>query len=293
MYEIKFSAKHAISIFVGIILLVASVLVTFQLALINARWFWPTLVVSIVIIFLPFLLDFLAENKRQKEIETKFLEFVRNLVETVGSGIPIPQAVKHVAEEDYGALSPYIKKLANQLEWGIPVHEALKRFSYDTKNAVIKRSMAIVIQAEESGGDMGDVLQSVSNSVIEVKQLKEEMKASSYSQTMQGYVVFFVFLGIMLLLEVKLLPKIADMAVDIGTGLSGAGGVLSVAGAAAAKSNLNFSMIFTALILIQGLFAGLMIGKFSEGHFKDGIKHAVILVITSALIMLTFAPPTF
>src|SRR3989344_2819588 len=77
-------------------------------------------VVGIFFGTLPFFQDFLAEKKRQKELETKFLEFVRNLGEIVRSGVSIPQAIIQVrqAGANYGALTPYIEKLANQIDWG-------------------------------------------------------------------------------------------------------------------------------------------------------------------------------
>ena len=152
------------------------------------------IVVAFVVAGINFLLDFLNENKRQKELELNFLEFVRALVETVRSGVTIPSAVMQISDANYGSLTPYIKKLANQLEWGYPLHEALTIFAVNTKNAVIKKSVAIVIQAERSGGDMGIVLQAVTNSVVEVKNIKEERKTNAYSQMIQGYIIFFVFI---------------------------------------------------------------------------------------------------
>jgi hypothetical protein len=38
------------------------------------------------------------------------------------------------------------------------------------------------------------------------------------------------------------------------------------------------------LILVQGFFSGLTIGKLSEGNIRSGIKHSFTLVIFSFLI---------
>jgi len=247
------------------------------------RWFYPTTVVAILAAILPILIDYYNEIKRQKEIEEKFLEFVRALVGNVKSGIPIPKAIRHVADENFGSLTPYVKKLSSQLEWGIPVKDALKTFANDTNNNVIRRAVTIVMEAEKRGGHMSDVLDSVTESVLIVKKIKEERRTSVYSQVIQGYIVFFVFIGIMLLLQIKLFPQLLEIAGQFAEGLPG----LDIGSGTGVPSGLNFNIIFFSLTLIQGFFAGIMIGKFSEGTIKQGLIHSAILIISAALIITT------
>jgi len=253
----------------------------------SAWYFNPLLVIGTLIGSICFILDYMAENDRQKELETKFLEFVRGLVETVRSGVTIPQAIMHVSNTNLGALTPYVKKLANQLEWGYPLHDAFTIFAHDTKNEVINRSIAIVIQAEKSGGDMGSVLEAVTTSVLEIKQVKEERKSNSYSQTVQGYIIFFVFVIVMIVMQVYLIPKLSTIGGEIGQGLGGIG--VSAGAGGGGSSGVEFGPIFTATIIVQGLFAGLMIGKFSEGDFISGLKHSIIMIVSGYLISSTLS----
>jgi hypothetical protein len=37
-------------------------------------------------------------------------------------------------------------------------------------------------------------------------------------------------------------------------------------------------------LIVQGFFAGLVIGKLSEGSIKAGVKHSFILVVLAMLI---------
>ncbi|MBI5803076.1 type II secretion system F family protein [Candidatus Pacearchaeota archaeon] len=273
---------------IGIIAFLVLISVDFALFF-GTRWFWSLLLLSFVFGGLPGYLMYLRENKRQKEIEIEFLEFIRSLVEGVKSGVPIPQSISNLRDKDFGALTNHVKKLAYQIEWGIPVKDALNIFARDTDNKVIKRSVAIITQATESGGRMDDILESVAESVVSIERLKEERKSSTYSQIVQGYIVFFIFIGVMLMLEVKLMPMIQDMIKGLTGGISGGG--FFEAGETAAGSNLNFKRMFLSLIVIQGVFAGLLIGKFSEGKIKYGIKHSFALVVIALLIILTVAPP--
>lgn len=282
--RLKFRAQYLIGISTALLVLGLDFYLYFLRQI--TRWFWPIVVIAINIAWLQFWIDFAKENRRQKEIELKFLEFVRNLVENVKSGISIPKSILQVTDENYGALTPYVKKLAAQIEWGIPMHKALTTFSNDTGNRVIKRAISIVIEAEESGGDIGDVLESVSGSVVAVKKMKEERRATTYSQIVQGYIVFFVFIGIMLILQLWLFPKLMEMSGSIQEGLGGLGGLAALKGGEQ-MTDVQFSRVFFGLILIQGFFTGIMIGKFSEGTLKQGLLHALFLMTLAALIITT------
>lgn len=277
--KIRLKKEYLIGVTIAALVIVFDILQFWRM-----RWFFTLIVLAINISWSQFWMDFFKEQKRQKEIEEKFLELVRALVGTVKSGIPIPLALRQTADKDYGALTKYTKKLAYQLEWGMPVHDALLTFSKDTGNMVIKRSVSIVLEAEKSGGDIENVLESVTDSVIHVKKMKAERRAETYSQMVQGYLVFFIFIGIMLLLQLKLFPLLQGMS---GTMTSGLGNMDVLGGVFSQGETANMDMIFFSLLMIQGFFAGIMIGKFSEGTLKQGLIHSLILMTLAALIITT------
>ena len=271
----KFKATYLIGISITI-LLAALDFVLF----LGTRWFLAGLVTAASATIVQIGSDIHRENKRQREIEIQFLEFIRNLTEAVKSGISIPKSIIHVSKKDFTVLSPFIKKLSNQIESGIPTRHALQVFAADTNNTVIRRSVSIIVEAEQSGGDISDILTAVVDSVINVKKIKEEQKSSAYSQVVQGYIVFYIFIAIMLVMQLWLFPKLVGLSSSLQGGL--AGGVIG--GQAGA---FNLENVFFSLIMIQGFFAGIMIGKFSEGSIKHGLIHSLILMTTSALIITT------
>ena len=271
----KFKPAYFIGITLGIVLLAVDIAL-----FLGTRWFLAGLVVAVSIILIQIVADIYKENKRQKEIEIQFLEFIRNLTESVKSGISIPRSIIHVSKKDFTVLNPFIQKLSNQIESGITTRRALQIFAADTGNLVIKRSVSIIVEAEQSGGDISDILTAVVDSVINVKKIKEERKSSAYSQIVQGYIVFYIFIAIMLTMQLWLFPKLVGLSSTLQGGLSG-----NVLGGAAGSFNLD--NVFFSMIMIQGFFAGSMIGKFSEGSIKNGLVHSLILMITSALLITT------
>jgi flagellar protein FlaJ len=283
----KLKPTHLTGIGIGLFILIMDFILLFPT---QSRFFKPLIAIAFLAGIFPFMSEIIKENKRQRELEEKFLEFVRAITDSVKAGIPIPRAIIEVSYADYGALTPYVKKLAHQIEWGIPLRESFMRFAKDTGNKVIRRSMSIIVEAEQSGGNIQDVMIAVSNSVLQVKKLKEERRANAFTQLIQGYFVFFVFIGIMVILQVYLMPQLSEISgtvieglkEGISTGIST--GFFDGGEEQVGESLINFETLFIAMILIQGLFAGLMIGKFSEGSLKAGLKHSLILAISGYFI---------
>jgi flagellar protein FlaJ len=264
----------------------------------KTSWFIPLLVVTLTVGWLPFWINVLLKLTHQREIESKFPEFVRNLVGSVRSGMPAPKAILHVSTIDYGALSPYITKLAHQIEWAIPVHKALTTFANETKNIVIKRAVASVIEAETSGGNIEDVLEAITSSVVEIKKIKDKRRAAGHSQIIHSYVLFMVFLVVMIVIQNMLIPYMMNLeqaqATEgiVRTGFSGMTKTIHIdftsVPAFAASIVGWFGSLHGVLIMlasIQGLFAGLVIGKMSEGVMMQGIKHSLILITIAIFIL--------
>ena len=298
MVKILFETRHKVAIGAALLLVFA------DFYLFRGKIFFvPFLAVVAIAATLPYWLDIMRENKRQKEIESRFPEFVRNLSGAIKSGMPAAQAVIHVSEGEYGTLTPYLKKLANQIEWSIPFHKAFINFAKETENPVIRRAVATVIQAEQAGGNIEDVLTAVTDSLLQIKKIKEERKSSIHAQVMQSYIIFFVFLGVMIVIQNLLIPYM----IKFGTVNNDESGVASsqIAGGISLNAELDFSSpinffvslggwllslngIFLIMSLIQAFFAGVVLGKLAEGDMTSGTKHSLIMM-TSAFMVITLA----
>lgn len=264
----KLQTKHFVGIGLAVVIIVIAV-VLFR----SDKLFYFILVTAGIIASLPFMISIITERSKQKNLEERFLEFTRDLVENVKSGTPISRGIINLKTRNYGSLSPYVEKLSNQISLGIPMTEALITFARDTKSPVISRAVSLIAEAEKSGGQIDTILESVSNSVNQTEELKKERKAAVYNLIVQGYIIFLVFILIMLLLEFKILPMIPNAGSIEGLGIK-----------AAAIDPAQFSLPLLILLLVQSFFSGLVIGKISEGSLKDGLKHSFILLAMTLLI---------
>jgi len=213
-------------------------------------------IIALIMIFIGPVLYQYSKYSENKEIEQRFPDFLRDISENIKSGMNLTQAIKKTKNNDYGALSKYIEKIAIKLDWGIDLEQVLQEFSKN-KNISVKRTISSILEIYKGGGNIKKVFEAIANSIVEINKINKERYSTIYSQILTGYIVFFIFLGILVSLQKFLIPGLAIAGSDIE----------------------SFSVLFQQLILIQGFFSGLIIGKMSEGTLIAGLKHCLILII--------------
>jgi len=255
-----------VSIIVGILIVIASLIF-----LLNSKFLFLVLGIAVIIGAAPFLLSFLAKESKEKEKEEMFLLFCRDLVESVKSGTPLSKGILNLSNKVYGSLTEHTKKLASQVALGIPVRQAFLTFSNDVKSNVISRAISLITQAESSGGEISSILDAVVLNISQIEEIKKERVSRVYSFVVQGYIIFFIFLIIMLFVQVKFMPLIFNsFSTELGS----------------KTDSMNvIDRAFFILILVQALFTGLVVGKLGEGKIKSGIKHSAILLVISFLFL--------
>jgi archaeal flagellar protein FlaJ len=276
---------HIIGILIALILIISSY---FLFNTTNPNLFTFILGIAFVIGGLPFFLSIISETNQASQKEAMFLEFSRGLVEGVKAGTPISKSIFNIKSKDYGSLNPHVEKLANQISLGIPINTAFETFARDIGSKTIARSVNIISEAEKAGGRIDDILESVVKSVSQVERLKKERKSSMYTLVVQGYIIFLIFIVIMLVMQFKVLP----IASQLGGQFASAGsagiptGIVNIGGMGGGTQTSPQEMVkpFVWLLAVQGFFAGLVIGKLSEGNIKAGLKHSFILIVLSFLI---------
>ncbi len=266
---IQLKKVHWVGIIAGFVVLALS------LFALNTKFFFFIVWFAILIIATPFVFTTMQKTRIAGEKEEMFLEFTRNLVESVKTGTPISKSIINMRKKPFGVLSRHVEKLANQIAMGIPLRVALQTFANDINNTTVSRTITLIGQAERAGGNIGEILESVAKAVSMADKLKKERKATISTLAVQGYIIFFVFMIIVLVMQFYIIPMISGIA---SVGSLGLGGVTAPSGGAEA---LDVSRAFLYLLIIQGLFSGLTIGKLSEGTLKAGLKHSFALVVLS------------
>ncbi len=259
--------------FIGIGLSILVIAGAFLLS--GTKIFFFLIGTGVLIGVLPFVISLINETREENEKEEMFLEFTRNLVESVKTGTPISKSIINLKDKAYGVLGDNIKKLANQISLGIPLNSALQVFAKDVNNKTVSRTITLIGQAERAGGDIGEILESVAEAVS-----ISDKKAAISALVVQGYIIFFVFMVIILIMQFQILPMVSGIA-ELG---AVGGGTFANIGGGETINQEDISNSFLYLLLIQGFFTGLTIGKLGEGGIKAGVKHSFALMLISFIV---------
>lgn len=249
------------------------------------------ILLGFLLTFLPYMIYLYVQNSRVSAMEDQFPNFLRDLSEAKKSGMTLPVAVQKSVNTDYGPLSTEVKKMSDQISWGISFEVVLLRFAKYTGSRFIQRSVSIVIEANRSGGDISQVLQSVAEDATMIKESEAQRRATLSQYVMTVYAIYFIFIGILASLDKIMVPLANSPTLSmLGGGISGLTGS-GAAPAAPVESGFdfdNYKILFFHMAMLQGLFNGLLAGQIGEGTVVAGFKHALIFIVSGFIIFLIF-----
>ncbi|MFH8038884.1 MAG: type II secretion system F family protein [Candidatus Aenigmatarchaeota archaeon] len=264
-----------------IALVLISVLIGFVLEVFNMLIFFSIPAISFLIhisaasiIFLPPFFFFYLKRAKLVEMEYVFIDLLKDLVESVRGGMNIYQSLQHLKSNDYKSLTPYFRKLVKRTEMGMPFEKAMILFSEEVGSKLISRIVLSLIESHNFGGNIIDTMEALSQVVLEIERMKEERKTYVSSQQITGYLIFFIFLGIIIGMDKLLFPQLTKISLNTTSSIAGA-----QVQAISPEDIKAFDVLFRDLVLIQGVLSGLIIGKMAEGSFVSGVKHSIVFTV--------------
>ena len=215
------------------------------------------------------------QDKRVDGIEARLPDFLSDLAETRRAGLTMAASLHSCALSDYGPLSSEVKKMSQQVGWGVSFNDALAQFAERVKTSLVQRSTSLIIEASRTGGSVAEILKAAAKDAAEIKGLENDRRVQMLTYLIVIYVVFGVFLLVIAVLDGQFVPEVlaANEAAANNSKL----------GADAAFGNQNpveFSSIHFAYFLgamVQSVGNGIMGGVLSEGQIRSGFRHAALM----------------
>ena len=251
---------------------------------------------ALIIGVIPYFMYMYFRVRDVAAMEDQLPNFLRDLVEESRSGMTLPKAIEVCSKRNYGKLSREIKRMHNQLTWGVSLDKVLKMLSERIKeSSMINRSMEIIVEAYKSGGDIVSTMRSIAMDTTIIKEAEKERKSAMTQHIFAMYLIYFMFIGIILALTKILTSFSTNGLMAIGGMTSSGGPCESISGGMSAPicsfftslcrvfalgtgSSCYYKSVFLSMILIQGIFSGLVAGQIGENSVFAGIKHSLIMV---------------
>jgi flagellar protein FlaJ len=232
-------------------------------------------VFALLVAIVPVAVLDMKEQSRITNLENALPNFFRDLAGMNDSGMTLPNAIHIVATAEYGTLTPHIKKLDNEMSWGVNFVEALYHFGKGLGTKMADRSVDLIAKASKAGGDVSEVLRAAAKDTFEVVNLQTERRNNMLIYVIIVLVSFTVFLFVIAILVSSFLSTMAT---------AGAAAAASGAKAHGFMGQIDifiYKRLFTHAAILQGLFSGLVAGQMGEGRVTAGLKYSALMVIVA------------
>jgi len=231
----------------------------------------------------PLMTAYYLKNRAIKGMEDNFRVFLDDLRDLLQAGVNISDALSNISRNDYGPLTVYVGRLAAKVKLGIPFEKAMLATFGEIRSVLIRKIITVISQTLRSGGNFMKVFTTSAQYVEKIERLKKQRNSRTMSTLFNAYIMFYVFVLIIIAMQIYFIPMIQDTPSISADLLSGDLSAISQA-SEIEKPKINFSTHFLNLLIVQGFFAGPMIGKISENSMVAGLKHSLILLITSITV---------
>ncbi|MFQ5970334.1 MAG: type II secretion system F family protein [Nitrososphaerales archaeon] len=212
------------------------------------------------------------EARKKAAVESMLPSFVRDLAEVRKTGLAPEKGIQQLSDRNYGALSKSVKRMANQVSWGVPLTKVMQDFGKDVKSWFVKSIGFIMLEVVEIGGGTVALFSSLADFTQRTKELEKERKSM-----FKPYIFIPYFGAILTIVAVVMIinmmtGEIASLAGETGTGI-----VRLTTDIEALTETMFMAVIFQAWMM------GLVAGKMGEWSLAAGYKHASALAIIGLL----------
>jgi flagellar protein FlaJ len=250
-----------------------------------------------------------------KSIERQFPNFIRDLADSRRSGVTLETAVSMASKTNYGKLTAEIKTMANKLSWGVPFIRVLEIFGEKVKDsASVTEVLGIIKESHKSGGNVVATLDSAAKNMNMLREADEERKNITGQHVMITYGIFFLFLGIVIMIIYILVPMIGTSGGIVGGDFESVGvstfsnpcaeilvpfpcglfrSTCVMLGVDPEIISCYYISLFFYALLIQGIFSGLIAGQLGENSIVAGTKHSLIMISIALFVFIFFAKAGF
>lgn len=256
---------------------------------------WGTVIASMVVlwvfvfvllIFAMWIMFYIAVDlkifKRKVDIEEVLPDFLQLTASNINAGMTIDKALWFAVRPRFGVLAKEIEMIAKETISGVDLKTALEKFAARYDSVVLKRSVSMINEGVEAGGEIGDLLNRIASNIQEQRAMLKEMSAN-----VTTYVIFITFATIaaapfLFALSGVLIEVMQNLGSALGgtaTAAATSGIALSFSGTGVTQS--DFRVFAIVSLIITSLFSAMMISTIKKGNIKSGVKYIPIFIFVS------------
>ena len=249
-------------------------------------------VIPLVIVLTPISIFHEIASRREAKMLNRLPDALKQLASSNEIGMTLTESLNTVADNTSGKLGDELEQVGNDITWYNDVNGALIAFANRVQLPVVARTVKLITEANQSTGDIADVLSVAAKDVNKRQQLRKERFNEMMMYTVVVLISYGVYLFVIVMLDSAFLSEIAkiseqgaeqgmDAAQSQAAASSGAGGS---GGMGFSLSDLpidRFRMVFYHSTVIQAMGSGLLAGQLGKNDVKSGLKFSILLILVS------------
>ena len=256
---------------------------------------WATVISSMIVlwifvflllIFAMWIMFYIAVDlkifKRKVDIEEVLPDFLQLTASNINAGMTIDKALWFAVRPRFGVLAKEIEMVAKETISGVDLKTALEKFAARYDSVILKRSISMLNEGVEAGGEIGDLLNRIATNIQEQKAMLKEMSAN-----VTTYVIFITFATVVAAPFLFALSGVLiEVVQSLGSALGGTTNAAATAGipltfSGTGVTQSDFRVFAIASLIITSLFSAMMISTIKRGNIKSGVKYIPIFIIIS------------
>lgn len=136
----------------------------------------------------------IKEEKRQEKVIKQLPYVLRQISTELKAGIGLFDAMKSVAESDYGELSDEFKITLEEIHYGTNYNQAFDNLIKRNNKKSMKKAVNQIKRTLNTGGNLADALDSIADeNIYELK-----IKYKEYSDKLNSIMLLYMFMGVLI-----------------------------------------------------------------------------------------------
>ncbi|MCX8180859.1 MAG: type II secretion system F family protein [Thermofilaceae archaeon] len=223
------------------------------------------LVVAMCVGLAPSMVAEAVSTAKFSGIQYGLTRFLRDLVEVRKTGMSPEKCIISLRSRDYGRFTSYLRDIARQVGWGVPLGEIFQRFARGMKNWFALISMYLLVESIEVGGGMPETLEALASYAETLEHVEKEKRATLRPLLLMPYVGSLIITIIVIVI------------------VGFMGSMMRFAGSPISEAQLINT--FMPPVILNSYLMGLAAGKLSSERTAAGFKHAFLLTLSNLVAM--------
>ncbi len=233
-----------------------------------------------------YIMILLSIDSKTKKVEEALPDVLQLMSSNIRAGLTTDKALILSGRPEFGPLAEEIKRVGRETMMGRELASALMGTTTRIKSEHLARTMELIVNSIQSGGELGDLLDQTASDLRDQQLIQKEISA--------GVLMYVIFIFIAIGIGAPALFAVSGFLVELlSTNINAiteqmpagmdSGGSISLKGFP--PGFIEFIEMYSYLALaISSILGGITMALIRSGKAKDGVKYIIILMPVALIV---------